>query len=123
MRRRSSTGVRSAPPPNQLRLVTTKRVFMCTAGTCGFQGWAMSDTPEAQKRGSTSAPGICLANSGAKLPCTVEAWMPAFSKTRPCSIAMVPPPPGSPVWSVRFHGRRTKRPAPAGASVALRRFA
>ena len=33
VRRRSSTGVRSAPPPNHCRLVTTIRVFMWTAGT------------------------------------------------------------------------------------------
>ena len=82
-RRRSSTGVRSAPPPNHALDVTTKRVFMCTAGTFGFHGWMMSEMPEAQKRGSSSAPGICLANSGAKVPWTVEMWTPAFSNTRP----------------------------------------
>ena len=78
-------------------MVTTNRVFMCTAGTFGFHGWAISDTPEAQNRGSSAAPGICPANSGAKLPWTVEAWIPAFSNTLPFSTAMVPPPPGSPV--------------------------
>ena len=52
MRRRSSTGVRSAPPPNQDLLVTTKRVFMWTAGTFGLCGCAISEMPEAQKRGS-----------------------------------------------------------------------
>ena len=44
------------------------RVFMCTAGTLGFQGWAMSEMPLAQKRGSSSAPGICLRNSGENSP-------------------------------------------------------
>ena len=39
---------------------------------------------------------LVAANSGAKRPKTVEAWMPAFSKTRPLSMAMVPPPPGPP---------------------------
>ena len=73
MRRASSTGVRSAPPPNQALVVTTKRVFMCTAGTCGFCGCAISEMPEAQNRGSASAPGISLRNSGANSPCTVEA--------------------------------------------------
>ncbi len=72
VRRASSTGVRSPPPPNHHLLVTTKRVFMCAAGTLGFSGWAMSETPDAQKRGSSSAPGICLRNSGANSPCTVE---------------------------------------------------
>ena len=38
-------------------VVTTMRVFMCTAGTCGFCGCAISEMPEAQKRGSSSAPG------------------------------------------------------------------
>ncbi len=37
VRRRSRTGVRSAPPPNHWRLVTTMRVFICTAGTFGFR--------------------------------------------------------------------------------------
>ena len=68
VRRQSSTGVRSAPPPNQVLVVATKRVFMCTAGTLGFQGWAITEMPEAQKRGSAEAPGICLANSGANVP-------------------------------------------------------
>ena len=51
VRRRSSTGVRSAPPPNHALVVTTKRVFMCTAGTCGLRRCAISEMPEAQKRG------------------------------------------------------------------------
>ena len=94
VRRRSSTGVRSAPPPNQALVVTTKRVFMCTAGTCGFCGWAISEMPEAQKRGSSAAPGISLRNSGANSPCTVEQCTPTFSNTRPRIIAITPPPPG-----------------------------
>ena len=76
--------------------VTTMRVFMCAVGTCGLRGWAISDTPEAQKRGSSSAPGICLRNSGANSPCTVEVWMPAFSNTRPRIRLMTPPPPSAP---------------------------
>ncbi len=44
------------------------RVFMCTAGTLGFCGWAMSEMPEAQNCGCSSAPGICLRNSGANSP-------------------------------------------------------
>ncbi len=94
------------------------RVFMCAVGTFGLTGWAISDTPEAQKRGSSSAPGICLRSSGANSPCTVEVWMPAFSNTRPPIRLMVPPPPGAPAWSVRVHGVRTKRAAgrsPSGA--------
>ena len=70
------------------------RVFMCTAGTFGFCGWAMSEMPEAQKRGSSSAPGICLRNSGANSPNTVEVWTPTFSNTRPAIRLMTPPPPG-----------------------------
>ena len=58
-RLRSSTGVRSAPPPNHQFVVTMKRVFMCTAGTCGLRGWMISEMPLAQKRGSSAAPGIC----------------------------------------------------------------
>ena len=110
VRRRSSTGVRSAPPPNQGFVVTTKRVFMCTVGTFGFQGWAMSEMPPAQKRGSWSEPGIWPRNSGANSPCTVETCTPTFSNTRPRIIDMTPPPPGAPLWSLRSHGLRSKRP-------------
>ena len=69
------------------------RVFMWTAGTCGFCGWMISEMPDAQKPGFSSAPGICLRNSSENSPWTVEVWTPAFSKTRPCMIDMVPPPP------------------------------
>ena len=96
VRRRSSTGVRSAPPPNHALVVTTKRVFMCTAGTLGLCRWAMSEMPDAQNRGSASAPGISLRNSGANSPNTVETCTPTFSNTRPLSIDMTPPPPGAP---------------------------
>ena len=41
---------------------------MWTAGTLGFTGWAISEMPEAQKRGSSSAPGIWLRNSGENSP-------------------------------------------------------
>ena len=64
--RRSSIGVRSAPPPNQARVVITRRVFICAVGACGFHGWAINEMPVARKCGSASAPGICLANSGEK---------------------------------------------------------
>ena len=81
------------------------RVFMCAVGAFGFSGWAMKEMPDAQKRGSTSAPGMAFANSGAKVPCTVEVWQPIFSKTRPSvRSAMVPPPPSSPSWFARVHG-------------------
>ena len=110
VRRRSRTGVRSAPPPNHGFVVTTKRVFMCTVGTFGFQGWAMSEMPPAQKRGSWSEPGIWPRNSGANSPWTVETCTPTFSNTRPRIIDMTPPPPGAPPWSLRSHGVRSKRP-------------
>ena len=42
-------------------MVTTKRVFMCTAGTCGLCGCAISEMPEAQKRGSVVGAGNFLA--------------------------------------------------------------
>ena len=64
VRRRSSTGVRSAPPPNHQFDVTIMRVFMCTAGTCGERGWTISEMPAAQKCGSSSAPAICRAKFG-----------------------------------------------------------
>ena len=71
----------------------------------------MKEMPEAQKRGSLSAPGICLANSGGKVPCTVEVWQPTFSNTRPDISDMTPPPPSLPSGSVRVQGVRVKRPA------------
>src|ERR1043165_6582694 len=119
VRRRSSTGVKSAPPPNQAFVVTTKRVFMCPAGTCGLCGCAISEMPDAQKRGSSAAPGIWPWNSGANSPCTVETCTPTFSNTRPFIIDMTPPPPGLPEWSVRAHGVRTKRPGLRAASGAF----
>ena len=64
MRRLFRTGVRSAPPPNQVLVVTTKRVFMWTAGIFGFHKCAINEMPDAQNRGSLSAPGISLRNSG-----------------------------------------------------------
>ncbi len=71
----------TAPPPSHALDVTKKRVFIWTAGTLGFQGWAISEMPDAQNRGSASAPGICLANSVANVPNTVDEWMPICSKT------------------------------------------
>ena len=84
VRRRSSTGVRSEPPPNHALVVTTKRVFICTAGTFGLRICAISEIPDAQNRGSSAAPGICARNSGANSPCTVEQCTPTFSNSRPC---------------------------------------
>ena len=83
VRRRSSTGVRSAPPPNQGFVVTTKRVFMWTVGTFGFHGWAMSEMPAAKKRGSSSEPGIWPRNSGSNSPWTVETWTPDLLEDAP----------------------------------------
>ena len=57
----------------------------------------MSEMPDAQNRGSVSAPGISLRNSGANSPNTVETWTPTFSNTRPLSIDITPPPPGAPL--------------------------
>ena len=91
------------------------RVFMCTAGTSGERRCATSEMPLAQKRGSVSAPGICLRNSGANSPYTVETLTPTFSKTRPRIIAIVPPPPPS-----RAHGLRSNRPGgPLGAGAGI----
>ena len=152
VRRRSSTGVRSEPPPNQhlpalppsgllerelLALppfgllergfeVTMNRVFICTAGTLGLCGWAISEMPDAQNAGFSSAPGICPRNSGANSPWTVETCTPTFSNTRPAIMAIVPPPPSPPVWSVRCQGFRSNRPAglsaigPASSSSSMR---
>ena len=61
---------------------------------------------------------MSLRNSGANSPNTVEQCTPTFSNTRPCIIDMTPPPPGSPVWSVRCQGVRTKRPAGRSARGA-----
>ncbi len=118
VRRRSSTGVRSAPPPNHALVVTTKRVFMCTAGTCGLCRWAISEMPEAQKRGSSARP---------ESPCGIPArtrharsrqCTPTFSNTRPFIIDITPPPPGLPEWSVRLPRRAHEA---ARRAVAQRR--
>jgi hypothetical protein len=83
VRRRVSTGVRSPPPPNQRREVTIMRVFMWTAGTCGLHGWAISEMPDAQKRGIVLGAGDLGAEFGANSPWTVETCTPTFSNTRP----------------------------------------
>ncbi len=90
---------------------------MCTVGTCGLHGWAMTETPAAQKRGSSAAPGIAPANSAGKAPNTVEECAPIFSNKRPRRIAMRPPPPGAPLASMRAHGSIAKRPGARAASA------
>ena len=90
------------------RWCITMRVFMCTVGTCGFQGCAISEMPLAQNRGSSSPPGICLRNSGENSPCTVEQCKPTFSNTRPDIIDITPPPPAP---LSRCQGVRLKCPA------------
>ncbi len=70
----------------------------------------MKEMPEAQNRGSLSAPGIACANSGAKVPCTVEVWQPTFSNTRPDINDITPPPPSEPSGSSRLQAVRVKRP-------------
>ena len=84
---------------------------MCTAGTLGERMCATSEMPVAKKRGSCSAPGICLRNSGLNSPNTVETLTPTFSNTRPRMSDMVPPPRSSPSGPAsRCHVLRSKRP-------------
>ncbi len=77
---------------------------MWTAGTCGLAMWATRLMPVAKKLGSSSAPGMLLANSGLNAPPTVETLTPTFSNTLPVIWPRTPPPPGSPDASVRSHG-------------------
>ena len=77
----------------------------------------MSEMPELQKAAFSSVPGICLAKSAEKCPCTVEMWTPAFSNTRPWSIDISPPPP-----SARVQGFRSKRPAGRSALGPVTHF-
>ena len=94
------------------------RVFMCTAGTLGERMWATSEMPVAKKRGSCSAPGICLRNSGLNSPNTVETLTPTFSNTRPRMSDMVPPPRSSPSGPAsRCHALRSKRPGASSRCV------
>ncbi len=110
----------SPPPPNQPRVVTSMRVLKCTAGTRGLAMCATSETPEAQKRGSSAAPGMLPRNSSLNSPETVETFTPTFSNTRPRITLITPPPPGLPSgFASRAHGVRTKRASePASASIA-----
>ena len=55
-------------------------------------------------------PGIWPRNSGANSPCTVETCTPTFSNTRPRIIDMMPPPPGSPLWSLPLPGLALESP-------------
>ena len=60
-------------------------------------GWSTTEMPEAQKRGSSPAPGMFFANSSENFPQTVETLTPAFSNTPPFKTPMTPPPPPGPV--------------------------
>ncbi len=73
--------------------------------------------PDAQKRGSSSAPGISLRNSGANSPCTVEQCTPTFSNTRPCIIAIDAAAAGTAGMVGALPGRADK---PARRHVRLR---
>ena len=73
----------------------------------------MTETPALQNSAPASVCGICRANSSLKRPWTIEMWTPAFSKTRPCSRPISPPPP-----SGRDQGLISKLP---GGSVGVRR--
>ena len=95
-----------------------KRVFMCTAGTLGERMCATSEMPEAWKRGSWSAPGICLRNSGLNSPYTVETLTPTFSNTRPRMIDITPPPRSSP-FSPRSRCQALRSNVPAGRSLCV----
>ena len=100
-----SGGLRSAPPPNQALLVVRKRVFMCTAGTCGLAMCATRLMPVAVKPGVSSlAPWIVCAKPGANSPETVETLTPTFSNTLPFITPRTPPPPSLASVVSRFHG-------------------
>ena len=110
-------GAGRAPASDPRRRRTTPSSSRRSACSCGrpersgLRGWAISEIPEAQKRGSVCAPGnLARRIPGRSVPKTVETCTPAFSNTRPLSIAIRPPPPGAPVWSRRVHGLRSNRP-------------
>ncbi len=103
-------GVRSPPPPNQPCVVISMRVLKCAAGTSGLCMCATRLMPQAQKRGSSAAPGICARNSGLNVPQTVETFTPTFSNTRPRMTRISPPPPSLPSSVGRCQARRSKRP-------------
>ena len=117
-------GLRSDPPPNhQACGVQNIRVFICTAGQCGFCIWATSEMPAAQNLGSSRMPGIPLRAAIAScarapnVPKTVETFTPTFSNTRPPRITLINPPPASePSSAVRCVGVTVK--VPQGASIS-----
>ena len=116
----SRVGLRSAPPPNQLSVVTIMRVFICTAGTCGILHMgdqADAGGPEAR---ILAAPFTCLAKSGEKAPCTVETCTPTFSNSRPRIMPITPPPWSSPGAAGRLPGVADKAAGRAGIDCAYR---
>ena len=83
---------------------------MCTVGTCGLHGCAMTETPAAQKRGSASARN--LRREFRRERAVDDGTMHAhLSNRRPRSMAIRPPPPGAPLASVRSQGSIANRPA------------
>ena len=99
-----------APASDRRRRRTTASSSPPCACSCGRPGRAGStDGRSARCRPPRSAGprrrrGSAPRNSGENSPWTVETWTPTFSKTRPCIIAMTPPPPSAPAWSVRCQG-------------------
>ena len=102
----SSTGVRSAPPPNQARgrdHMARVHVDGRHVGVPRMRNQRNAGGPEAR---ILLGARHLLAELGANSPYTVEMWTPTFSNTRPRVIAITPPP-GAPVWSARLQGVRT----------------
>ena len=106
------------PPPNHHAPgVQNIRVFMCTAGTCGFAMCATRLTPEAQNRGSAPMPGtpraaIAPRARSPRVPWTVETLTPTFSKARPPRITLISPPPPSSPRLVGVTSKRAGSPSP-----------
>jgi hypothetical protein len=74
-----------------------------------------ADAGGKEAQGSSAAPWIVWAKSGAKAPPTVETLTPTFSNTLPFITPRTPRrPPGEPSASVRSQARYSKRASAAG---------
>ena len=99
--------------------MTTKRVFMCTAGTCGL--CRMRDQRDA------GGPEARIGVGAREFPCGIRARTrrarssnarrPSRTRGRASSPSRRRRP-AAPVWSVRCQGVRSKRPAARSASGA-----
>ena len=89
---------------------------MCAVGTCGLHGWAMTETPAAQKRGSSAAPGFVAQIPAGSRRRLSSNGRPSFQTARPRSIRHAPAAAG---LAARVRPRPGLEREPAGLAPGV----